>query len=117
MRHEIIAGSMKKSFMLMQTDSDTQTLAFADSVNMQEECDGTDEKWLSKYQTMNVHKKSFFFEEDTIVVAKSVTYLWCQTPNIENADSQWDAISLEKHKYLIEIIPLFFSFQTGWLYV
>lgn len=37
MRHEIITVSMKKSFMLMQIDSDTQILVFANSVNMQEE--------------------------------------------------------------------------------
>lgn len=44
MRHEIIADSMEKGFMLMQTDSDTQTLVFANSVNMQEECGRKDEK-------------------------------------------------------------------------
>lgn len=49
MRHEIIAGRMKKSFMLMQTDSDAQTPMFANSVNTQEEGGRTDEKWLSKY--------------------------------------------------------------------
>lgn len=38
MKHEIIADSMKKSFMLMQIDSDTQTLVFANSVNIQEVC-------------------------------------------------------------------------------
>lgn len=38
MRHEIITDSMKKSFMLMQIDSDTQTLVFANSVNTLEVC-------------------------------------------------------------------------------
>lgn len=36
MRHETIIDSMKKSFMLIQIDSDTQTLVFANSVNIQE---------------------------------------------------------------------------------
>lgn len=38
MRHEIIADSLKKGFMLMQIDNDTQTLVFANSVNIQEVC-------------------------------------------------------------------------------
>lgn len=38
MRHEIIIDSMKKSFMLMQIDGDTQTLVFANAANMQEDC-------------------------------------------------------------------------------
>lgn len=37
MRHKIITDSMKKSFMLMQIDGDTQTLVFANSANIQEE--------------------------------------------------------------------------------
>jgi hypothetical protein len=36
MRHEIITDSLKKSFMLMQIDSDIQILVFANSINIQE---------------------------------------------------------------------------------
>lgn len=38
MRHEIITDSLKKGFMLMQIDNDTQTLVFANSLNTQEVC-------------------------------------------------------------------------------
>lgn len=38
MRHEIITDSLKKGFMLMQIDNDTQTLVFANSINTQEVC-------------------------------------------------------------------------------
>jgi hypothetical protein len=34
MRHERIMDKLKKSFMLMQIDNDTQTLVFANSVNI-----------------------------------------------------------------------------------
>lgn len=37
MRHKVITDSMKKSFMLMQTDGDTQILLFASSADIQEE--------------------------------------------------------------------------------
>ena len=45
MRHETIIDSMKKSFMLMQIDSDTQTLVFANSVNIQEVCNKKAQKY------------------------------------------------------------------------
>ena len=38
MRHERIMARLKKGFMLMQIDNDTQTLVFANSVNIQEVC-------------------------------------------------------------------------------
>lgn len=36
MRHEIITDTLKKGFMLMQINNDTQTLVFANYVNVQE---------------------------------------------------------------------------------
>lgn len=44
MRHEIITDSLKKGFMLIQIDNDTQTLVFANSANTKEVCNRMEQK-------------------------------------------------------------------------